>query len=275
MTVDALPIQRSLPLAQPCVPPRAPSIWAALGLIALYLILQAAFAGALLGAVTLIQRFTRAAPAANPSGQTVTGALQQAGTVAAVTIAGVCAAALLVLLLVHRRWPQLWRHATPPGLGVLRPTHPRWLLAAVLLGCMMPLLGGVLTQLLAHGRHISQDIETLTISAPLIWRIVLALMAVTLAPLLEELLFRGLLLSALIPRFGVRLGVLLSAAAFATIHLPGLEWQWYAVPALILLGIVLGWLRLHYQSLWPAVVAHGMHNALALSVWFFILAGSR
>ncbi len=274
MTSDALPISPSASSAPPCVRPRAPSVWAALGLVALYLILQVAFSGVLLGVVSVAQHFARSPPPAVPIGQAVTGALQQPGTVAAITIAGVCCSALLVLALVHRRWPQLWALATPPGLGVIRPARGHWLLAAVLVGGLMPLLGGLLTQLLAQDHKISQDIEALTRSAPLLWRIVLAIMAVSLAPLVEELLFRGTLLSALRPHCGVWFAVLLSASAFAAIHLPGLQWQWYAMPELILLGVALGWLRLHYQSLWPAVVAHGTHNALALSVWFFTFSAA-
>jgi membrane protease YdiL (CAAX protease family) len=269
MTNDALPIQP--PVILPTPQPHAPPVWAAAGLVGLYLVLQAAFAGLVLGTVALLQWSGHAAGVAAPIGNFMTSVLRQPGTLAAATIVSVCCAALLVVWSAYRYWPRLWAGAAPPGFGVTRPTHLRWLIAALLVGGLLPLLGSVLTQLLAHGHEIPQDIEQLTRNAPLVWRLVLAVLAVSLGPLVEELLFRGLLLSALLPRCGTPLAALLSATGFAVIHLPGLQWQWYALPQLILLGVALVWLRLRYQSLWPAVVAHGTHNALALTAWFFAL----
>jgi membrane protease YdiL (CAAX protease family) len=271
MPNDALPIQPPSLLPPLLAQPHPPSVWAAVGLVGLYLALQAAFAGAVLGAVALIQHAGHATDMVTPAGHGMTSVLRQPGTLAAATIASVCCAALLVVWLVYRRWPRLWARAAPPGFGVTPPTHLRWLIAALLVGGLLPLLGSVLTQLLAHGHEIPQDIEQLTRNAPLVWRIVLAAMAISLGPLVEELLFRGMLLSALLSRCGTPLAAILSAAGFATIHLPGLQWQWYALPQLILLGVALVWLRLRYRSLWPAVVAHGTHNALALTAWFFAL----
>lgn len=272
MPNDVPPILTSLTPPPRLALPHAPSMWLAIALVALYLLLQAVFAGVVLGAVALVQHVGHAADAAAAAGSVAISVLQQPGTVAAATIAGVCCAALVVVRLVYRQWSQPWAYAAPPGFGVARPTRARWLLVALLVGGLLPLLGSLLTQLLAHGHDIPQDIEQLTRSAPLAWRIVLAATAISLGPLVEELLFRGVLLSALIPRCGIPLAALLSAAGFAAIHLPGLQWQWYAVPQLILLGLALVWLRLRYQSLWPAVVAHGMHNALALTAWFFAFA---
>ena len=269
MTNDALPSQP--PSTLPSPQPHAPPVWAAAGLVGLYLALQAAFASLVLGTVALIQWSGHAAGVATPTGNFMTSVLRQPGTLAAATIAGVCCAALLVVWLAYRYWPRLWADGAPPGLGVTRPTHLRWLIVALLVGGLLPLLGSMLTQLLAHGHEIPQDIEQLSRHAPLVWRLVLAVVAVSLGPLVEELLFRGLLLSALLPRCGTPLAALLSATGFAAIHLPGLQWQWYALPQLILLGVALVWLRLRYQSLWPAVVAHGTHNALALTAWFFAL----
>ena len=272
MPKDAPPTQTppALPLLQ--AQPDAPSVWAAVGLVSLYLMLQVLFAGVLLLAVALVRHIAHAASALSSARAAVTSTLQLPGTAAAVTIAGVFFSGLLVVWLIYRHWPQLWARAVPPGFGVARPAHRRWLVAALLAGGLLPLLGGMLTQVLAHGHEVPQDITQLTQHAPLVWRVVLAIMAISVVPLVEELLFRGVLLSTLIPRCGTPLAALLSAAVFAGIHLPGLQWQWYGLPQLILLGIALAWLRLRYQSLWPAVVTHGAHNALALAVMFFTLA---
>ncbi len=182
-------------------------------------------------------------------------------------VAAVCGAALVVIWHARRRWPALWAEAMPPGFGMRRPVG-HWLLLSGSIGLLAPVLGGLLTQVLAQGHAISQNVEQLARSAPPVGRAALALIAITVAPLTEELLFRGVLLSALAPRWGVRTAAAASAVAFTVLHVPGLQWQWFALPQLLLLGIVLAWLRLHCRSLWPAVLAHATHNALALSVWF-------
>jgi membrane protease YdiL (CAAX protease family) len=63
----------------------------------------------------------------------------------------------------------------------------------------------------------------------------------------------------------------ISSLAFALIHLPGLQYQWYALPELALLALVLAWLRLRSGSIWPAVVAHSVNNLLAVAGWFVAL----
>jgi len=84
----------------------------------------------------------------------------------------------------------------------------------------------------------------------------------------EELLFRGVLLSALIKRVHVGWAVTGSSLLFALVHLPGLDYQWYALPNLILLALLLAGLRLRSGSIWPAVLAHGANNLLAVAAWF-------
>jgi membrane protease YdiL (CAAX protease family) len=94
------------------------------------------------------------------------------------------------------------------------------------------------------------------------------LLLVSLGPLVEEMLFRGVLLSALLRRLHVGWAVSICSLAFALVHLPGLQWQWYALPNLLLLALLLAWLRLKSASIWPAVIAHGANNALAVLAWF-------
>lgn len=92
-------------------------------------------------------------------------------------------------------------------------------------------------------------------------RVVTALVAVTLAPLLEETLFRGVLFASLRPRLGFWPAALASAAAFAALHgdLPRL------LP-LTFLGLVLAWLYERTGSLWPSVAMHAVQNAAAIIV---------
>ena len=82
-----------------------------------------------------------------------------------------------------------------------------------------------------------------------------------LAPLAEELLFRGWLLRLLQRRFGPAIAVALSSVAFGVIH----PWPAGAV-ANSVFGVFLGWLALRTGSLWPCMAAHAASNGIGL-VW--------
>ncbi len=258
----------SLPTAQPptVAQPRLPGIGSALGLIALYFVLQVVtgFAAAL-----LLGFGYRLVHGATPVDLRTLVASPDASSV--VVILTLCGAALGTLWVARTRWPRLWPQATPPGFGFSTPAAA-YCLAALLLGLTVPLLGGKLTELLAHGHAVPQDVKQLGSGASPGLRIALTLAVVSIGPLVEELLFRGVLLSALLRRLRAGWAALASAALFALVHLPDLHWLWYAVPNLVLLGVVLAWLRLRSGSLWPAVIAHACNNLLAMLALFASLA---
>lgn len=93
----------------------------------------------------------------------------------------------------------------------------------------------------------------------------ISLAAVVLAPLGEELLFRGALYAGIRDTHGERAAVLGSAAAFALFHFDPVH---FGVAAIA--GLALGALRAHGGRLWPCVLAHACHNLLWLiSAWVF------
>ncbi len=83
----------------------------------------------------------------------------------------------------------------------------------------------------------------------------LALTAVVVAPLFEELLFRGVMLPVIGRRWGAVPAVVASAVVFALAHLSLSE----ALP-LLALGLVLGWLRLQTGRLLSCTLMHGFWN---------------
>lgn len=100
----------------------------------------------------------------------------------------------------------------------------------------------------------------------------LILAAVVLAPVTEELLFRGVLLKALEPR-GKRFAVVVSALVFSAVHGFGLSlddsWARSAavvLPPLFIIGIVLAWLTQRMGRLGPAIFLHSGWNLLAAFV---------
>lgn len=99
-------------------------------------------------------------------------------------------------------------------------------------------------------------------------RPVLFLGAVVLAPLAEELFFRGMAYRALARRIGRVGGVLLSAAFFGVAHLsldapPGASGVLFAVT--FLLGVLLASLLERRQSLLAPIAVHATFNLVSLS----------
>lgn len=87
-------------------------------------------------------------------------------------------------------------------------------------------------------------------------RLAVTLYVVAVAPVVEELVFRGVVQRRWERRLGPGWGLFLTAFLFAGIH--GLP---KALPLLLALGLVFGWAVRVTRSLWPAVVIHVVHNA--------------
>lgn len=105
--------------------------------------------------------------------------------------------------------------------------------------------------------------------------LVLIAFAVVVAPAYEELLFRRVLFGRLWAAGRPGLGMLLSGAAFALVHeVPGTSPN--GLPAMLLLWLIYGsmgatfaWLYRRTGTLWAAIVAHGINNAIALAALFW------
>ncbi len=90
------------------------------------------------------------------------------------------------------------------------------------------------------------------------------LVAVFVAPIFEEIFFRGFLLQGLRHYFGDTWAVLISSLIFAIIH--------FSVGSfllLLVLGIILGVMRIKTNSIWPGIILHALNNLIsAVSVGF-------
>jgi membrane protease YdiL (CAAX protease family) len=94
------------------------------------------------------------------------------------------------------------------------------------------------------------------------WMVVLTVVAVVvLAPLGEELLFRGLLLRGLIQRMRFWPATALSSLLFASAHADSYL-LWPRALSLVLTGLVLAWLY-RWRGYWASVTAHATVNLVA------------
>jgi len=252
--------------------PQAPGLWAALGLIGLYFLLQFALSVAAGFVVGLTVGLGHIGETVARIREQVTAIMQRPDALPLMVVVTVPLAALIVMTLARRSWPRLWTQAYPPGFGMRRPASPAFFGIAAIVGLLLPPLGGMITEWLAHGQPVTQNVAQMGQNATPVMRAVFALMVVSIGPLVEELLFRGVLLSALLRRFPVAWSVAGCVVLFGLVHLPGLHFRWFALPDLMLLALALCWLRLKSGSLWPSVVAHGVNNMVAMVALFVAVA---
>ncbi|MBZ9632945.1 CPBP family intramembrane glutamic endopeptidase [Clostridium sp. FP1] len=98
--------------------------------------------------------------------------------------------------------------------------------------------------------------EELTVSP-----IILILSSAVVAPIYEEIIFRGILLKGMAKKINPTIALVVSALFFAVVHLN--------VPQGInafLLGLVIGFIYLTTGSIYLSIFAHFINNVLALSV---------
>lgn len=80
-----------------------------------------------------------------------------------------------------------------------------------------------------------------------------------LAPIVEELVFRGLLYGWIAGRWGGTAGLVVSSLAFAAAH-----WEPAHIVLVLPLGFLFGWLRRRTDSLMPSLFSHIANNGFAL-----------
>jgi membrane protease YdiL (CAAX protease family) len=87
------------------------------------------------------------------------------------------------------------------------------------------------------------------------------------APLAEELFFRGILYQWMRDRWGVRFGLLASALVFGAVHVDPAVAASAAV-----MGFILAWVYEQSQSIWPSITIHTINNGLKIIVLYISLA---
>lgn len=101
--------------------------------------------------------------------------------------------------------------------------------------------------------------EMVTASPGWLTRAGLLLAIVVLAPLTEEMFYRGVAQRAAVSQWGPALGIVATSGLFGLAHFQGTQ-----LPGLVLVGAVLGVISWRTGRIGGAVVAHAVFNALSL-----------
>jgi membrane protease YdiL (CAAX protease family) len=100
-------------------------------------------------------------------------------------------------------------------------------------------------------------------------------LAVVLAPVFEETVFRGFLYPVLARTLGVPVGILLTGTLFGLMHAVQLWGAWWQLGLLIVVGIVFTTIRARTGSVTPAYFAHLGYNSALFAYLFAATDGFR
>jgi membrane protease YdiL (CAAX protease family) len=174
---------------------------------------------------------------------TVAGTLFQYALIAAI-IYGIAGPPTIAARVFALRRPTSWRTAIRIGIGV---------------GIGIFVLSFLLTPLLEPGREQGLTPDTWQPEHAAAY-IANGIVIVMVAPIVEELTFRGLGYS-LLARYGRWTAIIGTGLAFGLAH--GLV---DAFPILAAFGFGLAYLRSRVDSVYPGMIVHGLFNAIALIV---------
>jgi membrane protease YdiL (CAAX protease family) len=172
---------------------------------------------------------------------------------------------LLLTLLVfagvlHHYLLPLEEHGRPGALA-LRPipaSARRWVIVSV--PVMLGLLWGASE---VYMSLVPVPAEALNPFAPLLrdplGRLTVVVLAIGVAPVIEEFFFRGLIQGSLERAFGGVVAIGVTSALFAAVHM--LVWVF---PLHFLLGVIFGWVVYTTRSIWAGVLLHAANNVAAV-----------
>ena len=93
------------------------------------------------------------------------------------------------------------------------------------------------------------------------WVILLGLVVIVGAPIVEEIVYRGVVQPGLVATWGRTVGIVATAALFAAIHMQPVEF-----PGLFAFALVLGWARHSTGTIGTSIVTHMAFNATGLAL---------
>lgn len=228
-----------------------PGIWTSLGWVGLFLILQLIAGVAAIGIALGLDN----------SGREMIELTSDLSFVAGPTIASLVASSLLLLALLFFH---LKKHGRAERIGLTRwsrisaPASLAWAAGLIALGLG---LNYGYTEFVIPDVQMQEQLRKLFAALPdtTANKIMLFAAIALIAPLLEEILFRGLVQNAFARQLPVWAAILASAAIFGAVHM-----DFHAFPALMAMGAVFGVLYHVTGSLRVTILAHMVNNAAAL-----------
>lgn len=176
---------------------------------------------------------------------------------AATAAVSLCSTAIIVAWGVRRTGMPI-REVLP--LGAVRPSVlPALAVTVVGLSVLLSELGNMLQAVLPPPAWFAETMADLLSGRQSLWGSIL--LAVVVAPVTEEALFRGVILRGFLVRYRTGKAIASSALLFALFHLN--PWQFAAGAAT---GMLFAWCFVRTRSLVPCIFGHAVNNSLG---WVF------
>ncbi len=155
------------------------------------------------------------------------------------------------------------RHGKPvfSSLGWKKPNEKSTLLWVGLSGMVLSIAVDLILVKL-HSPEVEMDVLAQLQDHPILLAL-LGLIAITLAPLFEELLFRGFMQPLFSRTLGVAAGIFLTAVLFGLLHSIQYKYVWQYVAGVTFVGIVLGIVRYRTGSIMTTTIMHACYNSVA------------
>ena len=131
------------------------------------------------------------------------------------------------------------------------------------------------TQLISHFLPIPKELPVDKYFAQPSYIYLMMAFGILVAPLMEELFFRGLVFPVAVKYLGLSVGTVLTAALFAVIHQGQLAHAWAPLAILFLVGIVLTATRAVTKSVAASWVMHMSYNATLFALLFYATGGLK
>jgi len=171
-------------------------------------------------------------------------------------------ASALILAFGFILWRQLPAHERRLALATKMPAR-KVVVTGIGIGLLIVVGAAILLAVGAEiDPHVERQVDDQEEIGTAPWELVLWVLALTvLAPLGEELLFRGLMLRGLVRRLRFWPAAAVSSVVFASAHLDAYT-LWPRAVGIVLTGLALAWVY-RTRGYWGSVAAHATVNAVA------------
>jgi membrane protease YdiL (CAAX protease family) len=194
------------------------------------------------------------------------------GQIARIPLVAVAGQALAYLFILAYMYVLVTRERRRPDfLSAIHWNWPSNIAGYVLMGFTLSLALQALAHLLPVPKELPIDNFFRTPAEA--WA--LGILSITLAPLMEELFFRGFLYPVLARGIGVPFAIFLTALGFALLHGAQLSFSWGPVLVIFLVGLVLTIVRARKNSVAASVVLHMAYNGTITVAMFAATDGFR
>ena len=208
---------------------------------------------AVIAAAGFLYRFWSTSGAGQPLGLSLPAALLPAASI----VAGCCVTAIIFLAARSSGRP------VAEYLGLCRPSG-----RYVLFGLLVLVLSLGMTLVAAYGLDLKLGGAAQSPAAVAAFGVTAVVLrwisSIVVAPLWEELLFRGFLYRGISEsRLGVKGAVAVTAVLWALVHA---NRTWFGLVEMVLCGLLYGWLRWRTGSTLTTIVVHALNNAALLMI---------